>query len=291
MALFAALTFILPVNPESAKNYDVSEAEYRYLLLVVKIPLIAAWSIAFYAYRRLRAYANQIEDAPEGEDYGAMARGTGWLAWGFAVTPIISSLVGAVAVDHPALRTVVAVYNNYAYLLITVVGLSYIFRGVHQMARRANVTFEMKHIRIVVGVLVAMSVLFCTLLAAKLQGSSLGNSYNSFYMPNGLVWATVVIPYLYAWSLGVIAALELAMVARRTSGVIYKQALSYLAIGIVITILCMSALQYFRAFFPRSGGLAVNGTLITVYLMYAINATGGALLTIGVKRLKRIEDI
>lgn len=291
MALYVALTFILPVNPSSAKDFEVSEAQYRYLLLIVKIPLIAAWSIAFYSYRRLREYANQIKDAPEGADYSSMARGTGWLAWGFAIAPIISSLIGVVAIDHPVFRTIGAQYNNFTYLLVTVVGLSYIAGGIHRLARRSKVAFEMRHIRTIVGVLVAASVVFCALLASRLQDGGLGNSYNSFYLPNGLVWSVIVIPYLYAWCLGIIAAFELATVARQTSGIIYKRALAYLTIGIVIIILCMTTLQYFRAFFPRGGGLAVNGTLITVYLMYALNAVGSVLLAIGVKKLKRIEDI
>jgi membrane glycosyltransferase len=80
-------------------------------------------------------------------------------------------------------------------------------------------------------------------------------------------------------------------VARRTSGVIYKQALQYLSVGLITIILTMSALQYFRAIIPRDGHVTINGALIMVFAIYAVNAVGGILLAIGARRLKRIEEI
>jgi hypothetical protein len=291
MVLFAALTFILPVSNTATAIYQLTDMEYRYLLLLIKAPLIAAWSIAFYGYRQLHNYAKQIADAPEGEDFAAMARGTGWMAWGFAIPPVISAFLGKIADSHPSFSTFSASFNSYLYLVVTVVALSYIATGIRKLARRSNVSLEMKHTRFLVFALVGMSVLFCSLLAGRLHGNSLGDSYNAFYVPNVLVWATIAIPYLYAWGLGIFGAVELILVARRTSGVIYKQALQYLAVGLITLILTMSALQYFRAIIPRDGHVTINGALVMVFAIYAINAVGGVLLAIGAKRLKRIEEI
>ncbi len=292
MVLFAVQTFILPVSKEALAIYHLTPHQYMYLVLIVKIPLIAAWSIAFYSYRRLREYATQIKDAPEGGDYDSIAKGTGWLAWGFAIPPVIGAFLGLIAQTHPVFRTVSASYNTYIYLLVTLVGLSYIGSGIHKLARRSSVNFEMKHIRYLVAVLVAMSVLFGVLIATRLHHvTELGDSYNSFYVPNIMVWSTIVFPYLYAWCIGIIAAFELSMVARRTTGVIYKQALLYLTIGLITIIVAMVALQYFRAIIPRTGSLTINGALIMAYAIYAVNAVGSVLLAVGVKRLKRIEDI
>lgn len=289
--LFAALTFILPVNNTAAATYQLTDMQYRYLLLIVKLPLIAAWSIAFYGYRQLHNYAKQIADAPEGEDFAAMAKGTGWMAWGFAIPPVISSFLGIISESHPSIQTLSVSFNSYLYLIVTVVALSYIALGIRKLARRSNINLEMKHTRFLVLALVGMSVLFCSLLAGRLHGHSLGDSYNSFYLPNILVWTTIALPYLYAWGLGIFGAVELIMIARRTSGVIYKQALQYLAAGLITLILTMSALQYFRAIIPRDGHVTINGALIMVFAIYAANAVGGILLAIGAKRLKRIEEI
>lgn len=291
MVLFMALVFILPVSQQKLQVYNLTASEYRYLLSIVLIPLIAAWSIAFYSFRRLREYARAIKDAPEGADYATMAMGTGWLAWGFALPPVISSLLGPLAQSHPSLIPALSWYSTYIYLLVTLVGLGYISTGVHKLARRSAINFEMRQIRYIVALLVAMAALFCVLIVGRLHGTSLSDSFNSFYLPNILVWVTVVIPYLYAWCLGIIGAFELSIFAQQTSGVIYKQALQYLASGLVIIIVSMIALQYFRAIVPRTGALAINGALITVYGIYAANAIGNVLLAVGVRRLKRIEDI
>lgn len=291
MVLFIALTFILPTNQKALATYHLTEVQYQYLLLIIKVPLIAAWSIAFYSYRRLREYASQIKDAPEGNDYAAIATGTGWLAWGFALPPVAGTFLSQIAQSHPSFTAVAVSFNSYMYLLVTVVALSFISTGIHKLARRSSVNFEMRQIRYIVAVLVALSVAFCSLIASRLHGTSLGDSFNAFYLPNIIVWTTIVIPYLYAWCLGIIGAFELIIFARQTTGIIYKQALRYLAIGLVIIIMSMISLQYFRAFIPRTGNLAINGALIMAYVIYASNAIGSVLLAIGVKRLKRIEDI
>lgn len=291
MVLFAALTFILPANQKALETYHLTGAQYQYLLLIIKIPLIAAWSIAFYSYRRLREYADQIKDTPEGSDYSVIAAGIGWLAWGFAVPPVVGTFLGQMAQSHPSLTAVAVSFNSYMYLLVTVVALSFISAGIHKLARRSSINFEMRQIRYIVGVLVALSVAFCSLIAGRLHGTSLGDSFNAFYLPNIIVWTTIVIPYLYAWCLGIIGVFELIIFAQQTTGIIYKQALRYLAIGLAIIVVSMISLQYFRAFIPRVGNLAINGALIMAYAIYATNAIGGVSLAIGVKRLKRIEDI
>lgn len=291
MILFLALTFVLPVSNNATATYQLTDLQYRYLLLLVKVPLIAAWSIAFYGYRRLYNYAQRIADAPEGEDFAAMARGTGWMAWGFAIPPVISSFLGIFADSHPAVRTFSTSFNSYLYLIVTVIALSFIAAGIRKLARRSKVSLEMKHTRFLVFALVGMSVLFCSLIAGRLHGNSLSDSYNAFYVPNIMVWTTIAVPYLYAWGLGIVAAVELILVARRTSGIIYKQALQYLATGLITLILTMSALQYFRAIIPRNGHVTINGALIMIFAIYAVNALGGVLLAIGAKRLKRIEEI
>ncbi|MDB5169691.1 MAG: hypothetical protein JWN82_87 [Candidatus Saccharibacteria bacterium] len=291
MLLYVALTFILPVSNTATATYHLSDMQYRYLLLIVKLPLIAAWSITFYSYRRLRAYAAQIKDTAEGEDFGQISRGVAWLAWGFAVPAVISSFLGVIANSHPSFQTLSSLFSSYFYLVVTLAAFSYIAAGIHKLSERSNIHLESKHIRYLILMLVAIGVLFCSLIAGRLHGHRLGDAYNSFYVPNILVWTTIVIPYLYAWFMGLFGALELILVARRTTGVIYRQALRYLAVGLVIIIISMSGLQYFRAIIPRNGHVTINGALLMVYGIYAATAIGSVLLAIGVKRLKRIEDI
>ena len=289
--IYGLFAFILPANPITKATYQVDNEAYHTLLFVVRIPIIATWCIAYFSFIRLLGYARQIKDTPEGAGFLSIAKGVGWIAWGLAVPAFVSSLLNAIAnVDRDFLATALII-TNYLYMIASLVAFSYIGAGAHALLHNAKVKVQSKHIRWLVAVLVSFAVLFCALIAARLHGMSLGDSYNAFYLPNWLVWSTIVTPYLYAWFIGVFAAMELVLIARRTSGIIYKQALQLIAAGLVLIILSMCSLQYFRAIVPRTGHLTIGASLVTAYGIYAVNITGSILLVSGVRRLKRIEDI
>jgi len=288
---YAALTFILPANATTKANYRLDDAQYQYLLFIVKLPIIAVWSLAFYSYRRLANYAQSIKDTSEGKDFTTIAKGMSWIAWGLPIPAVISSLLSALANAQADFRAVSAVIGGYLAVAVSLVAFHYFSSGTHSLVRRADVEVKIKHIRILVGALIAIGLVFVVLIFSKLHSTNLGDSFNSFYLPNWLVWSTIVGPYLYAWFLGVFAVMEFILIARQTSGVIYRQALQLLAVGLVLIILSLCALQYFRAVIPRSGHLTIGAALITTYGIYAVNALGSVVLAVGAKRLQRIEDI
>jgi hypothetical protein len=227
----------------------------------------------------------------EGKDFAIIAKGMAWIAWGLPIPAIISSMLNALTNAHASFMTVSVVLSGYLSVIVSLAAFHFFSQGTHSLVRRSSVEIKITHIRALVGVLIAVGVVFAVLIFSKLNGTRLGDSFNSFYLPNWLVWSTIVAPYMYAWFLGVFAAMELLLIGKQTSGIIYRQALQMLAAGLIIVILSLCALQYFRAVIPRSGHLTIGATLITVYAIYAVNVCGSVLLAIGAKRLQRIEDI
>lgn len=289
--LYMMLPFFLPANSVTKRLYQVDDTQYYYLLFLVRIPIIATWCMVFYSYRRLQRYANVIRKTPEGPYFRSIARGMGWIAWILITVGLISTILNAIANSHPKFLTAALVSVGYSYVIGSLFAFSYVHAGTHALFNKAKIRITSKYIRIAAAIAVFIGVMFCMLVGSKLQGSSLTNAYNSLYLANGLVWSTIVTPYLYAWGLGSIAALQLLVLARQSPGVIYKHALRYLAVGVMLIILSMSALQYFRAIIPRTGYLVIGPTLLTTYAIYALALAGSILLIKGVRRLQRIEDI
>jgi hypothetical protein len=288
--LYAALAFILPASKAAMLLYQFTDAQYQSLIFVVRLPFIVTVIAAFYSYRCLVHYVERIRDTKEGLAFSKITQGLRWIAWGLLVPATVSTLLNAIANQKPDFLMFALIITNYMYVVVSLFAFSHIVGGAHRLVQQARLLFSIRHIRVLIMVLVTIGVLFCYLISQRLHGG-ITNSYNAYYLQNWAVWATIVVPFLYAWIVGLFAALELALVARRTSGIIYKQALQWLALGIVLIIIAMCSLQYYRSVIPRSGTLKIGPSLITAYAIYGVNITGSALLAVGARRLKRIEDI
>lgn len=289
--IYGALVFLLPTNAATQANLGLSDAQYSLMLLLLRLPLILLASLMFYAYRRMHTYTQSIKDTPEGKHFGAITRGLAVMVWGILGFSILSAFMNSYANVNPDFRSTSLIITNYLYVIMTITSLSLISAGAHQLAHNAKAVLSIGHLRALVLLFVFFGVTFCFLISGRLQGSEAFNSFNAYYLPNILVWSTIVIPYLYAWFLGVFAAMELLLVARSTSGIIYRRALQYVAVGLVTFIAAMVVLQYFRSVIPRTGQLRLGFTLFFAYGIYLLGAISALVIARGAKRLQRIEEI
>ena len=288
---YAVLSFILPASSITKAMYGLSDTEYSYILFLIRIPILITWCLAFYGYRRLREYAREIAETTEGKDFSHLSTGVGWIAWGYAVPAVIRTILYALANEHPSFLSSALIITNYMYVLVSVVAFTYISSGAHHLAGSANMHLSIRQMRIAIGGLAALGILFCVFVASNLVMTSITNAYNAYYLPNWAIWSTIVLPYIFAWASGLFAAMEIMVLARRTKGIIYRRALFLLAAGIVLMIVSLSAAQYFRTIVPRTGHLTIGLSLIATYVIYCVGGVGSLLLAWGAKRLKRIEEV
>lgn len=290
-AFYIVLMFVLPANHITKANYNLSDTQYHVLLFLVQVPIIAVWIGALYGYTSLRRYTERVRDTPEGKDFATMTKGMGWIAWGLPVPSTMSILLNSIANSHPGFQGAALIITNYAYVIVSFMAFHYFSRGTGSLAERSQVRLTMSTAKRLLPIFVVIGLVFCYLMFSKFQNLDLGNSFNAFYLPNWLIALTIMLPYLYAWSIGLLAAYVLILIARQASGVLYKRAVQLLALGLAATIIGLFALQYFRAIVPRSGHLTVGGALLCIYAIYAISTTGYLLLAAGARRLKKIEEV
>src|SRR5205807_891103 len=98
-------------------------------------------------------------------------------------------------------------------------------------------------------------------------------------------------PYLYVWFVGLLAAYEITLFSRVTSGVLYRRALRLLAGGLIAVIVSAIAIQYLNGLLPSSGHVVLNYKLLLVWLCRIISGAGFVMITIGASRLKSIEEV
>jgi hypothetical protein len=134
-------------------------------------------------------------------------------------------------------------------------------------------------------------VLYCYLTFRQFNPGSLGSTHNPYFLPIWLLLLTVIIPYLYAWFVGLLAAYEITSYSQQVRGVLYKQALHLLVGGLVAVIAGSILLQYISSVDPSPGHLVLDYRLLLVVLFRIVIGIGFVLIAAGANRLKRIEEV
>lgn len=289
--LYLLLELILPANKIVLHEYRLNTLQYHILLFLVAIPVIALWFMAFYGYSRLDHYAKSIASTPEGPAFEGLAKGLLWLAWGIPIPSIVSLILNSIANSYSGFHSTAIVVANYLTLLVPLTAFSILAIGTRQL--RGNITFKesILYARPVLLVFIVFAIFYCYLVLKHLLSHGLGSANNPYYLPVWILSITVTIPYLYAWFIGLLAAYDIAAFGRLAPGLLYRQPLQTLAIGLVAVIASLIVLQYINSVVPRTGHLSLDYALASSYLVRIIAALGYVLIALGAERLIKIEEV
>ncbi|MGC1177287.1 MAG: hypothetical protein WA843_04415 [Candidatus Saccharimonadales bacterium] len=289
--VYTGLIFILPASKQSMRAYHLSALEYHVLLFAVVLPSLAIWFAGFYGYAKIQEYARSITKAPESVDFARLAQGCAWLAWSLPVTAICSQLLNAIADAHSGFKPAAIIISNELSVVLPLIAFSIISGASRNLVNRARVALSLANARGIMLLFVSGGVLYCYLVFRHLGPDSLGSARNPYYLPIWLMLLLVIIPYLYTWFIGTLAAYEINNFSKKARGLLYRQSLRLLALGLVAVIASSIALQYISSVEPRVGYLVLNYKLILTTVFRLVGGAGFILLAVGATRLKKIEEV
>jgi len=289
--IFLLLAAVLPANKQVSQLYHLSSFQYHLLFFLVILPLLLLSFLAIYAYAMLHNYANSIEKTPEGHDFKLLAGGCRWLAWGLLIPAIIEIILDSIANVRPGFHAVAVTVTNYLYLLVPLVAFSLISSGSHGLLSRTKKQLSIANAKSLIMVFVLIGVAYSLLIFRHFMGISIGSTNNPYYLPLWLMLITMVIPYLYAWFIGLLAVYEIILFSRQSRGVLYQQALQQVAYGLVIVIASSIALQYVSSIVPSTGHLVLNTSLGAMYAIRLAAVVGYILIARGAIHMKKIEEV
>jgi hypothetical protein len=110
-------------------------------------------------------------------------------------------------------------------------------------------------------------------------------------MPVWLAVLTVIIPYLYAWFVGIMSAYEITLHAKGVKGLLYRKALMNIVTGLLAVVLSFIAVQYLNNAWQMPAHVIFTGHLVVSTIFRIIGGAGYILMAIGANRLKRIEEV
>lgn len=290
--LYILLIFLLPGNQTIMREHRLTIAEYHILQFLVGLPLMAVWFTAFYGYAKLGEYARSISKTPEAAGFSRLAQGCAWIAWSLPIHSIVSLITRAISNTDPGFTAAAGTIVNYVDLIFPVVGFTLIGMASRHLFERAKMSLSAASIRGITLLFVSGGVLYCYLIFGQFNGAGLSATNNPYHLSVWQAVLTIIVPYLYAWFVGMLAVYELITYGRHVRGVLYRQAMHMLVVGLFTMILGSIAFQYSQSFRPGNDGHLVLGSYLLFSLIFQIiTGIGFIMIALGAARLKKIEEV
>jgi hypothetical protein len=288
---YVLLIFILPASPETRNAYHLSRLDYGVIDFAVNIPSMFVWFAAFGGSASLLRYANVLDGTNEGEYYKHLAKGCSWLAWSLPIMALISLILSSISYKLPGFKGASIIITNYINLIFPLIAFTVISNASQNLVGNMIIKLNSFSARILIIFFMSVSVVYCYLTFSRFYKPDHLNHTNPFYLPVWLMIVSIIIPYLYAWAIGLISSYQMTQYSKQVKGLLYRRAQQLLISGLVTIIISLIALQYVNGVAPRVGHLVLNAKLVVTVVFHLINGIGFILLALGALKLKKIEDV
>lgn len=289
--LYVLLSLLLPTDTATLAKYNISEQQAKILSFSIILPLVAIWAVAFNGYIQFKEYASSIKRGNDGKGFSDIAQGSKILAYGLPIGSITGLLVNYLALQNVAFfKNNGTILSDYISILITLIAFIFINKGARILLKVTKKIPPMPEFTVVIYLLLAIS--YCYVVFSQgVKPEPSADSRSVYSLPTLVVSLSVVLPYLYTWYKGLIAAYFLRFYEHNVGGVLYKRALRKLSLGIAVVILSSVLIQFFVALSNNIADLTLTSLLAVIYVLLIVMAFGYLLIAHGAKSLKQIEDV
>lgn len=288
VALYSLVLLFMPANAATLSAYHLTTASYRTLLFaVVALPAYLTWLAAFIGYNQLNRYRALLDGAHEGEPFAKLTNGVKWLAFYLPVVSCVSLMLSAIANAHPGFRAFADICSTYLSITIALGAFSLASTGARELTVLGKTRPTLLKTKLLTFSFIVMGVTYCYFLIKH----GLAPLNSPYHLP--IIWllVTTVVPYFFAWMLGLLAVLDIDAYATKVSGLLYRRALQLLSAGLLMVIASSVLTQYVNSAALQSSKLEFGAILVVRYVLYAGLAGGFMLIAHSAKKLQQIEKI
>lgn len=282
--LAIGLALGLPPDPSAVTQLHTSTLGYRIAVATLLIPYILIWYASFYAFSKLREYSRPLKKTKDGAAFHKITCGMGVLAFSLVIPTIISLILTNIAVHDSSFRPVATITSNYLTIFPALVAFLLIYNGAHMLLNITSDGIKKLDLRWYSPWFFLLCVVFSHL--------AIQNYYqdNPYHLNLWLLIVTFIVPYLYAWMLGLQIAYELHWYTKVVKGSLYKLAVRQFARGIATVIFGSIAIQFVNITLAHRIGHSLTDVLLVDYALLIIVALGLILMALGTKKLQKIEQ-
>jgi hypothetical protein len=288
---FLVLLINEPMSSGQLNRYDISSQDLHQFLVLINMPLIVIWLASLYSLRALQKYVGTITGSPEEPGFKGLARGCQWLVWGLPISAVLTLILAYFTDDRNHFASFATIFSNYAALFLIIIAFSVMSQGARQLIGQTRTASRLPFMNAGKQVFLAViGVAYSYLIIRNFQNADLVSASNQYALPLWILILSLIIPYLYAWFLGILTVLDIVLLAKHTPGILYRQSLRALAGGLVLVILSLIAVQFLKAWIPGESNSMIF-SFIAAYAIYAIGIAGFLLIGEGAKRMQKMEEV
>lgn len=275
----------LPPDPHAVQQLHTSAVAYRVAVAAILIPYVIIWYLSFFAFAKLQEYSRALKGAKDGPAFHKIMAGMGFLAFSLVVPTTVSLVLNDIAAHYAGFKPAAIIINNYLGIIPGMIALLIIYNGTRMLLNTSKGWMEKVDLRWHAPWFLLLSVVFSHLAIENQY------RYHPYHLSLWVLVATIIVPYLYAWTVGLMSAYGLNIFARTAPGTVYRQAIKRFAIGISVVIFASIAIQFVNATFGQRLSKSIGILLLVDYILLIIAAVGLGLMASGTKKLKLIEEV
>lgn len=284
--LYIAEELFTPAPKQTLQRYHITSLHLRVLDLSFALLFAVIWFCAVYGFYNFRQYYRLIQKTKDGKPLASITTGIGFLAFWIPVTSVIGTYTTYIGTQHASLMAPITVTQNYLSLVIPLLGFIFISVGARGLIDIVKQRPSLRGTNILVILVIAIGVTYIYLV------SNTHNRLNSTYhLPTFFILATLATPYIYMWFIGLLSLYEIFLYRLRTPGIVYRDSWRLLGYGLGALIVISIVLQYLTTISERLTRLDLNWALIVIYLLLVLLAIAYILIALGVRNLKKIEEV
>jgi len=293
IAAYLVVTFSTPPDPTVLERYGISAITERLLRVSIALPLIMIWWIAFYGFSSFKKYAFLIKGSADGKAHANIANGLAVLAIGLPISTLAGAGLRLITKTSPAFATAGSLLKHYLGLFIAVVAFFLIGKGARQLLEISKQKPPLHNQRLLGFTFLAFGSFYAYLILNHSQSPANASGIEGYvyHMPLWLVITTVILPYLYVWYKGLMAAFYIDFYKNSVSGKLYRNCLRFLAWGIGAVVISSVLLQYFGVLSEILLALNIKMLLVLIYALLVSIAVGYVLIAKGARKLQELEEV
>jgi hypothetical protein len=285
LGIAVVLALGLPPDPSELHKLHTTSEAYRLAVLALLVPYTIAWYAGFYVFTKVQEYTRFLEGSAEGKAFRSITLGLGVLAFGLMVPTIIGLVLGNLAQTHHSFQAAATIINTYVGIAFPLIALWYLSNGSCLLVDTTKVRPTLNGMRVFGMAFIALSAFYTYLVVHNYEVN-----HNPYHLNIILLILTVIGPYLLIWFLGLLSAYQLRIYARHVKGVLYKQALVYVAGGLAVAMAGSITIQFINSTLGARDN-SLGFVLIVNYLLLLFVSAGLILMAVGAKRLQKIEEV
>jgi len=182
------------------------------------------------------------------------------------------------------------ILTNYIELTLPLIAFYLIYSSAKDRKIRKKSNYNLASAKFLIGVFALAGIFYSYETLKHFSGSPVSTS-NVYELPTFVFVLTIMLPYLYAWLIGLTTAYDINIYAKYLVGIIYRRALFYISSGLAIVITSFIISQYINTILPTYGHLHFNFHETLSILIKVISGIGFYLIAYGINKLIKIEEL